>query len=213
MFDLLRTIRNRVKSPGTVAVGRKCLTGRPPIYALHAALLLSVTSFCGQSQAQTSAPSQFDVEAVYLYNFAKFVRWPPGGPGHALDVCVAGQRVYLDKLNQVVAGERIDERPLAVRAIQRPEDEAGCDILFIDATAKERLDSLLAAAADKPVLTVSDLPDFLDRGGMIQFILVNSRIRFSVDLRPTTHNGITLSSELLKVAVAVNGQPVGGGAK
>ena len=196
-----------------MAAGKPGLTHRPPAIALLAALFLIGMSFPAQSPAQPSGPSQFDVEAVYLYNFAKFVRWPAGSPGQTLDICVAGQKVYLDSLNKVVTGERIDERALSVRAIQRPEDEAGCGILFIDASAKARLDSLLAAASGKPILTVSDVPDFLDRGGIIQFLLIEHRVRFSVDLRPTAGNGIALSSELLKVAVKVNGQAPAGGSK
>jgi hypothetical protein len=188
-----------------------CLRGRPPAPALLAVLLLTVTSFRAEAPAKLSGPSQVDVQAVYLYNFAKFVRWPAKGPGPTLDICVAGQKVYLETLSRVVTGEHIDERPVAVRAIQLPEDETGCDILFIDASAKGHLDSLLTAAAGKSVLTVSDIPDFLDRGGMIQFILLDNRVRFSVDLRPIARSEITLSSELLKVAVTVRGQSAGGG--
>jgi hypothetical protein len=74
------------------------------------------------------------------------------------------------------------------------------------------MDALLAASAGKPVLTVSDIPGFLDRGGMIQFLVQDNRVRFSVNLRPVARSSISLSSELLKVAVAVNGRSSGGGA-
>jgi hypothetical protein len=152
-----------------------------------------------------SGPSQSDVQSIYLYNFAKFVRWPAGRPGPTLNICIAGQQVYADTLTKVVAGEQVDGHALAVRAIERTEDAAGCDILFIDISARDRLDGLVAATAGKPILTVSDIPGFLDRGGMIQFVLKDSRVRFSVDLRPVARSGISLSSELLKVAVTVNG--------
>jgi hypothetical protein len=155
--------------------------------------------------ARAASPSQSDVQAIYLYNFAKFVRWPSGRPGPTLNICIAGQEVYAETLGKVVAGEQIDGHPLAVRTLGRTEDAAGCDILFIDVSARERLDGLVAATAGKPVLTVSDIPGFLDRGGMIQFVLTDSRVRFSVDLHPVERSGISLSSELLKVAVTVNG--------
>jgi len=162
--------------------------------------------------AQAPRPSQEDVQAAYLYNFAKFVRWPAGNTRPTLDICVAGQKLYVDTLTRIVAGEHIDTRSFAVRAVPRTEDAAGCDILFIDASAKDRMDALLAASAGRPVLTVSDIPGFLDRGGMIQFMVQDNRVRFSVDLRPVARSSISLSSELLKVAVAVNGRPSGGGA-
>jgi hypothetical protein len=173
-------------------------------------LLLIAVSSSGEAPAKPYNPSQYDVQAIYLYNFAKFVRWPAGSRG-TLDICVAGEKNYIDTLSRVVTGERIDTRPLSVRAVQRPEDEAGCGILFIGVSEKERLGSLLAAAAGRPVLTVSDIPGFLDRGGMIQFLTISNRVRFSVDLQPALRSGIALSSELLKVAVDVRGQPTGGG--
>jgi uncharacterized protein DUF4154 len=163
---------------------------------------LSAVAAAGPSQ---SGPSQTDVQAIYLYNFAKFVRWPAGRPGPALNICIAGQQVYAETLDKVVAGEQIGGRALAVRTLGRTEEAAGCDILFIDVSARDRVDGLVAATASKPVLTVSDVPGFLDRGGMIEFVLKDSRVRFSVDLRPVARSGISLSSELLKVAVTVNG--------
>jgi len=159
--------------------------------------------------AQPSAPSQLDVQAVYLFDFAKFVRWPEGAEHSTLTICVAGQKGYVDALTRLVKGEHIDSRPLAVRAVQTPADVTGCDILFLGILVKDQEAALLAATVDKPVLTVSDIPGFLESGGIIQFLVIDKRVRFSVDLHSATHSGSGLSSELLKVAVKVNG--AGGG--
>lgn len=179
---------------------------------LGSALLLVGSIGASDAQAQTAAPSQTDVEAVYLYNFAKFVRWPAGpeqqGP---FTICVAGQKALLDRLTKIVAGEKLDSRPYATRLIQTAQDESGCNIVYMSEVARDRADGILKFAADKPVLTVSDMPDFLSKGGMIQFLMINKRIRFSVNLQPVEHSGIFLSSELLKVAVTVSGSPISGG--
>jgi len=200
-----------VRAPSEVRTGRASQPVSLTILAMLAWLLLAPVWFTLNARAQSPGASQYDVEAVYLYNFAKFVRWPPGSPGSTVQICVAAQRVFVDALTRVVAGERIETRPLTVRVIQRPEDEAACDMLFIDASAKERLGSLLSAASGKPILTVSDIPGFLDGGGMIQLLLMDNRVRFSVDLRPVARSEIALSSEFLKVAVTVRGQSAGGG--
>jgi len=155
--------------------------------------------------AQPPAPSQLDVQAVYLFDFAKFVRWPEGEEHSTLTICVAGQKGYASSLTRLAKGEQIDSRPLAVRVVQTAADVTGCDILFVGISAKDQETAMLAATAGKPVLTVSDIPGFLDSGGMIQFVVIDQRVRFSVDLRSATHSGIGLSSELLKVAVKVNG--------
>jgi hypothetical protein len=162
--------------------------------------------------AQPSQPSQLDVQSVYLFDFIKFVRWPPGTEHDPRTICVTGDNRYLANLKKIVTGERIDQHPIAVVEVDRPEDESGCSILFVTVAAKDRLDSLLTAAAHRPMLTVSDIPGFLDRGGMIDFLVIDHRVRFSVNLRPVAGTGISLSSELLKVAVTVQGtSPDGGG--
>lgn len=160
---------------------------------------------------QAPKPSQDEVEAVYLYDFARFVRWPPAGPGANLELCVAAPASYSDALSRIVQGERVNGRAAVVHSIRRPAEEAGCDILFIDRSMKDSLNGLLDESRGKPVLTVSDSPGFLDRGGMIQFLLVNDRVRFAVNMFQATQSGISLSSELLKVAVSVEGEPSGGG--
>ena len=177
---------------------------------LIALLLLAVASPIRVAHAQPPAPSQSDVQAVYLFDFAKFVRWPAAEETEPLTICTAAPKPFADTVARLIAGERIESRPLAIRTIQSPADETGCAILFIDASAKDRIGDLLAATAGKPVLTVSDAPGFLDRGGMIQFLVVGNRVRFSVDLRPAERSGVSLSSELLKVAVSVNGRPEAG---
>jgi len=182
-----------------------------PVVGLIVSLPFWGPSFTSAGHAQMPPPTQFDVQAVYLFDFAKFVRWPAGREHDTLTFCIAGERRYAESLARIVEGEHIGERPLSARIIERPENVSGCDVLFISDAAKDRLDEFLAASARRPMLTVSDIPAFLERGGMIKFLPVGNRIRFSVDLRSVSQGGISLSSELLKVAVSVNGKPAGGG--
>lgn len=175
-------------------------------------LLLGVLSTAVDA-APPSHPSQSDVEAVYLFDFGKFVRWPEGSDQGAMNLCVAGPPSFSAGLEKIVTNENISGRTLYVRQVLRPEDESNCAILFIDTTQQDHIDELLQAVADKPTLTVSDLPGFLAHGGMIQFQLVEKRVRFSVNLNAAAHAHLTISSELLKVAVSVKGRTPDGGAQ
>ncbi len=168
---------------------------------------------CGSVAAAPSQPSQSDVEAVYLFDFGKFVRWPAGAAQGPMRICIAGSDSFKAGLEKIVANENINGRSLEVRRVLRPEDESDCAILFIDASERERADELLAGVAGKPTLTVSDLGDFLTRGGMIQLQLVGNRIRFSVDLDAVNRGHLAMSSELLKVALRVKGKGLDGGAQ
>ncbi len=163
--------------------------------------------------AAISQPSQAEVEAVYLFDFGKFVRWPPGADMGPMNICVAGSPSFSAELQKVVASENIGGRTLEVRRVLHADDESNCAILFIDATQREHADELLQGVAGKPTLTVSDLPKFLARGGMIQFQLVEKRVRFSVNLDAVNRVRLSMSSELLKVAMSVKGRTLDGGAQ
>jgi len=164
-------------------------------------------------EAGAQKPSRDDVQAAYLYNFGKFVRWPENAGHGPIEVCVAGDDSFGQVMGRLVAGEQINGRRFEVRNLDRPEGAGACAIVFVDTAEPVREDAFLAAAAGKPILTVGDAPDFLARGGMIQFLLVEDHVRFSVNLAAASRCGVGLSSELLKVAVAVTGKPETGGTK
>lgn len=192
--------------------GKAFMRQLPQRVSLLTAALLVAWPTCALQPANlsSSTPSQSDVEAVYLFDFGKFVHWPAGEDQGPLHLCIAGAPAFVGGVERTVANETIDGRSLEVRQVSRPEDETGCAILFIDASQREQSDALLRGASDKPMLTVSDLPDFLARGGMIQFQIIQKRVRFSVNLDAVTRSHLAMSSELLKVAVEVKGRLPGG---
>jgi hypothetical protein len=157
--------------------------------------------------------SRDDVQAAYLYNFGKFARWPEGSEPSPLVVCVAGEDPFGQTIGKLVDGEQIDGRALEERSVERPEAVGACSILFVGSAEHAQQEDFLAAAEGKPILTVGDSTDFIAHGGMIQFVLVEDHVRFSVNLNACSRHRMALSSELLKVAVSVTGKPERGGGR
>ena len=179
------------------------------IRLLHLTLPLALAAcFCCYADAP-KLPSQLEVEQVYLFDFGKFVQWPADADTGTLNICLAASPTFSAGMEKIVADETIAGRPLAVRRLAAPGDEDGCAMLFIEAAEQRRTQQLLDSLEGKPALTVSDSPDFLARGGMIQFQLVDKRVRFSVNLEAVRRAHLTMSSELLKVALEVKGRPEG----
>ena len=165
--------------------------------------------FLAQSAAQATAPTQHEVEAAYLYNFAKFVTWPPTAKSDVLNVCILGEDPFGATLDQIVDGEQIDGRHLAVRRLADEQTVQQCALLFIGDSESSHLDRDLSVVANRPILTVSDIPGFMQDGGTIEFVLQEDRVRFEVNLNAARKCGIVLSSQLLKVATKVVGNPSG----
>jgi hypothetical protein len=156
--------------------------------------------------AQQPKPNEYQVKATYLYNFGRFVRWPgtiPAGKGDSFLVCVIGRDPFGSILDVTLAGEALDGKPVVLRRISKPQDARECRILFISSTEEKHLNEILTALDQSGVLTVSDMPGFTRRGGMIQFVLDGDRVRFEINLTSTEDARLTLSSELLKVAASV----------
>ena len=84
-----------------------------------------------------------------------------------------------------------------------PEDALNCRVLYISSSEESRLKQVLMGLDKAGVLTVSDIPQFSQRGGMIQFVTAGNKIRFEVNLASAQEAGLTLSSDLLKVAATV----------
>jgi hypothetical protein len=157
------------------------------------------------SEAQQSRPTESQVKAAYLFNFGKFVRWPDAQSGgdDTLEICVVGRNPFGRVLDDTVKGETIGSRKVVSKILPDIQDAAGCRILFVSPSEEGHLAGILAAAKQMGALTVSDIPHFVERGGMIEFVVQDERIRFAVNAVPVEEAGLTVSSELLKVATRV----------
>ena len=168
------------------------------------ALLTIVCAWGFGGSAGAQSPRDSDVEAAYLFNFAKFMH----APAHSADsftIAVVGKNPIGQTLGTLTANEQIDGRPLKIVQVTSADQARNYDIVFLSESEIPRMDKDLAALAGSNALTVSNMPDFVQRGGMIQFQVVNNRVRFLVNLDAASKAKITLSSELLKVAMGVIG--------
>ncbi|MGH9687486.1 MAG: YfiR family protein [Candidatus Acidiferrales bacterium] len=189
-------------SSGTVGASRAriYLVAAWSSYALLAALLFA-PSLSGQ-QVKTT---EYQVKAAYLYNFGLFVTWPAAGKSspEPFGICVLGKDPFGPILDSTFAGEMLNGRAIAVRRFADARGAHSCGILFISRSEAKKLNTILSALGNAAILTVSDIPGFSQHGGMIEFVRDGDNVRFEVNLTAADAAGLTLSSDLLKVATAV----------
>jgi hypothetical protein len=185
-------------SSGTVGQGRP----RPWLVTIAIACALVLLPVLG---AQTPRPTDYDVKAVYLYNFGRFVEWPSNTASRSdsFTICILGQDPFGAALDTTLSGETIGGKSIAARRISTPQESGNCQILFVSGAEETRLVKIIETLDKEAILTVSDMPQFSQRGGMIQFVLEGKKVRFEVNLTAVRHAGLILSSELLKVATTV----------
>jgi hypothetical protein len=162
-------------------------------------------------QGQSPRTSEYQLKAVFLFNFMQFVDWPPSAPQDSqppqppppLLIGVLGDDPFGTFLDETVRGERVGARPIQVRRYRRIADIEACNILFISRSESEQVPEILSLLKNRPVLTVSDGDEFASQGGMIQFFTDKNRIRIRINLDAAEAANLTISSKLLRVAEVV----------
>lgn len=155
--------------------------------------------------AAAEAPSEYQVKAAFLYNFCKFVEWPPeafAGPGDPIAICVLGESPFGGLLRETVRGKQINGRDVVVREGVTLPAATSCQVVFIPSSESERTSEIVDKLARRPILTVGDLG-----GGIIGLTLEDNRVRFEVDMNAAKQAHLRLGSQLLRVALRVRGEP------
>jgi len=157
--------------------------------------------------AHSAEPSrEYQIKAVFLYNFAQFTDWPTNtfeNKSSPLVICTLGSNPFGDYLEETVRNEIIRGRSLQVEHHQKVEEIKTCHILYIGQSEADRLEHILHVLKGKPVLTVSDIDDSATRGVMIRFTKKANKIRLRIDLEEIRAANLSVSSKLLQAAELV----------
>jgi hypothetical protein len=161
-------------------------------------------------QTRGAAQTEYEIKAAYLYNFGRFVQWTANATSaqaRSFELCVLGKDPFGPALYNTVAGESIGGKYVVAKGVSAPQDARDCREVFISSSEDSQLAEILPALDEARALTVSDMPEFAQRGGMIGLVSENNRVRFEVNLTAARRAGLSFSSQLLKVATKVIGAP------
>jgi hypothetical protein len=166
-------------------------------------VLLAALSLPRTVAAQSPTAKEYQLKAVFLFNFAQFVDWPAEAfPDSAtpLVIGILGNDPFGEVLDLTVRDERLRGRPFQVQRYRSVDEIKTCHILFISRSEGARPANIVAGLGQRPILTVSDADDFAQRGGMIRFVTDRNRIRLQLNLAATEAAHLTISSKLLRAA-------------
>ncbi|MGV3592650.1 MAG: YfiR family protein [Gammaproteobacteria bacterium] len=167
------------------------------------ALLLTAPLWAETPAKAQSGPSEYDLKAAFVYQFLAYVTWPQSKPAEGpLIIGVVGAGELADNLAALAMERGFAARPIEIRRLSVDADPRDLHVLFVAATYGDEAGMLLRAAADAGVLTVTEtLPRPPD--AMINFEVVDNRVRFEVALGRARASGMDISARLLGVALRV----------
>lgn len=172
---------------------------------LLAALLLAVSA--ERLRAQPHPPTEYQIKAVFLYNFVHFVDWPPPAQPHQgqpFCIGVLGTDPFGGALDQAVRGETVNGNPLVVRRFRSLDEVRGCQMLFVSRSESWRMDRILRELQGQSILVVSDAEHFALDGGMIQFVTENNKVRLRINVLAARAAKLAISSKLLRPSEVVD---------
>lgn len=169
------------------------------------AFALLLLAFRPAAAVQDTAPLEYGVKAAFLYNFTKFVEWPPAAfeERGSFRLCVLGENPFGKSLQSVIEGEQVQGRPITLLRIDSLDNPRLCHILFLSRPETERFPAVLAAVRGAPVLTVGEAPGILGQGAGVSFVLKEGKVRFEINQTAVEGHGLKMSSKLLRLATRV----------
>ncbi|MGK0525902.1 MAG: hypothetical protein ACI92N_003564 [Pseudomonadales bacterium] len=172
-------------------------------FLLFSKFLIALALCVSLSFAHASVRSEYEVKAAFFYNFTQFVSWiPVPDKKLPLRICVLGDNPFGDLLQPLV-GRKSQGRTLE---LANPEDltaAVGCNVLFVGSSNLRNLPAIIATAQEGNMLTISELPGFIGRGGIIGYVKQGNIIRFEINLQAADAAGVSINSRLLELASRV----------
>jgi len=184
---------NNILAPRTQAARR-----RPPFHRWLMVLIAAVAT-AGASQQPSL---EYQVKASYIYNLIQFIDWPQAADTPQIGdftICVFGANRFGVTLDQL-QGKKVKGRLIAVRYPRRIEDTAACQVVFISSSQRWRQGEVIAAVSGSGVLTIGEMPGFIEDGGIINFIKIGDKIRFEINNSAARRAQLSISAQLLNLA-------------
>jgi uncharacterized protein DUF4154 len=178
----------------------------PRLPARLAARLALALLACWTGTALAEVSLEQRVKAAFLFNFAKFTTWPGdklAGADSTIQFCVLDGDAIAPALEEALFGKSIDQHPLVLRRLTKPDQFRGCHVAYLGAVVPERLPTLLSAIGGAGVLAVYEA-DGTQRDGVVRFYLEDNKVRFEINEAAAQRERLQLSSRLLGIASVVH---------
>lgn len=167
-------------------------------------ILLFVLSVITPARSEENNPSA--VKVAYIYNIAKFTRWPESTwnePKDPFILCSYGEDDVSHELT-ILDNKKIDDHPITVVNVQNDQDFQDCNALYISTDDSRVYRYLLSQIDQQTVLTITDESPFFDAGGFVNLVRENQRLRFQISNQQLANTQLILSSKLLKLSILVD---------
>lgn len=165
--------------------------------------MLAALCWLGTARGDEPPLTESKLKAAFLFNFVKFVEWPPAAfltTNSPLTIGILGENPFGGDLEAIVRDKTINSRAVIIKPMRALVEATNCQVLFISPSAKSKIPEMISTLGAASVLTVGDSDRFAETGGMINFVKEGNKIRFEINEVAAKRAGLKISSKLLSLA-------------
>jgi hypothetical protein len=158
----------------------------------------------GNVWPSSETASEYAIKAAFLFNIIKYAEWAPGSPlsdpSKPIVVAIVGDDPFGSTLDDAVRDRTVRGRRVLVVHAANLKSVKQAHVAFISSSEASRAGDAISALNSRSTLTVGDTEAAAQALVMVNFVVVQGRVRFDVNQAQARRNGIELSSQLLKLA-------------
>lgn len=152
---------------------------------------------------QSNVDKEYELKSVYIYNFSKYIEKIAPDHDPEFVIGVFGESPMIKALRSLAEKKKVADRPIVIKQWMAFQDIDSCHFLFIARASATELDSILKKAADSQILTISDTENYAQEGVAVNFVTIDDKIRFKLNLDAIDRAHLKVSSKLIKLAILV----------
>lgn len=178
----------------------------PPLRGVLVWALLTL----GSLSAAWGQALEYQIKAAFLYKFCSYIEWPAQAferPDTPIVIGIAGPESIADELSQITNGHAVNGRSLQVRKLRRGDPLTGLHVLFVTRAEAARTAEAMSAAKLQSMLLVTESDPTMALESIINFVVINDKVRFDISLPSAEQNNLKISARLLAVARKVIQRP------
>lgn len=178
---------------------------------MHILILVMIVAVSAMSaQATAAAGKEYQIKAAFIYNFIKFIQWPEeeSDQRESIKIAIIGEDPFGSSFDPIIQKTVKNKKIELVKfdSFEDIEDKQllyDCQVVFVCKSEERNLSRIFESLNGRAILTISEIDDFADNGGMIGFKNNNNKVSFEINIRTMKAVNIKASSQLLKLALRV----------
>ncbi|RKY22558.1 MAG: YfiR family protein [Planctomycetota bacterium] len=180
--------------------------------ALLAVLFVAALLSTGSAVPWFDNSLEYKVKAAFLYNFARYVTWPEQAFDDQDDelaplvVGVLGEDPFGPILDATLKGKTVGGREVELRRFDSIKAAATAHLLFVSHSEQQHLKLIRPALKKSHTFCVSEIDDYATTGGVARFYFRLGRTAFEINKDEAERRGLSVSSQLLKLATVVQAE-------